>query len=284
MASVEAWPLAEAMPARRRGGIEDQAGPAVAAAAQSPSPVRDAAAAGPRDGQRMVEPAVLPAAAAMEPRQAAIGMPQRPQRRRDPLDRRQMRAVGHLPGLGKRRRGPVEQGEDFQQFLGVAGRHPAFDIDGRGAFLAPATSSPARHAAPSPPAPARRRSARSAPRTAAGPARRRASGGPERSSAGRANGRTGRAGRSGAAFSRNSAWLIQRIIRRPVRSGVQPGPWPPPQRSSQSASQACASCRARASPTAARSSSQANPCASAMNSGDGAAISKSDTSPRFSTS
>ena len=72
-----------------------------------------------------------------------------------------------------------------------------------------------------------------------------------------------------------SAWLIQRISRRPVRSGVQPGPCPLPNRAIQSHVQSCARLRAALSPTAARSSSQANPCASTASPGRRSAHPKS---------
>ncbi len=207
----------------------------------------------------------------MKPRQPAIGMAQRPQRRRNPLDRRQM--LGRRPPsrLGQRLRGPGQQGENLQQFLGVARRNAALARRSRPRIPAPARRRPGPPAPPSRSGPARHRSAPSAPRTAAGPVRR-----PASAATGTPSGATARGNRRplpsrSRPFSSNSAWLIQRISRRPVRSGVQPGPWPRPNRAIQSQVQSCARLRAAPSPTAARSSSQAKPCTSSSKAGSGIA-------------
>ncbi len=80
-------------------------------------------------GQRLIEPPLGAAPATVEPRQPAIGMAQRPERRRDARDRRQMLAPRAAPGLAQRRRRPGQQGEDLEQVFGVAGRDAALVID-----------------------------------------------------------------------------------------------------------------------------------------------------------
>ena len=111
----------------------------------------------------------------MKPRQATIGMAQRAQGRRNPLNRGQMRLWRAAPCIRQGRRGPCEQRKDIEQFFGVARGQAALCVNLRVTFpcqrldrgigqipLAPPTTDP-------------RRSALSAPQTAPVPVPQRAS-------------------------------------------------------------------------------------------------------------
>ena len=79
--------------------------------------------------QRVVEPSVRAASSAVEPGEAAIGMAERTQRRRDAGDGIEV-CARHAPvDLAQGGGGPGEKREDLEQFLGVAGGQPALVVD-----------------------------------------------------------------------------------------------------------------------------------------------------------
>ena len=84
--------------------------------------------------QRLVQPPRRAAPAALEPGQRAIGVAQAAQGGGDAHDRGVDRGVGFLARFLQHGGGPCQQGEDVEQFLGVAGDDAARGVDLMRAF------------------------------------------------------------------------------------------------------------------------------------------------------
>ena len=251
----------------RGGGIDDHAG---AAAAQPGEPHRHATAL--RDLTPLVasarQAARQPAPAAMKPRQPAIGMAQRAQRRRDAFHRAPMRILDGLACVAQGLRRPCEQREHLQQFLGVAARDgTAHHRSARAHSRASAARGGDQALLPFSDTPAWISPVSASNRGQSGRCRRPA---PRRNVVCRASARkvTPRRRRD-CPRNRKSACDIQRIRRRPAGPGSIPAaaravagdplPGPVLRRAP------CAALSA----TAARSSSQPKPCNSAANAASG---------------
>ena len=119
---------------RRHGGIDDDAGAPGGQAREPHGQPGRMAVLDAGGGERVIQPPFDPASAAMEPGEAAVGMSQGAQGRGDAPDRRQMRIGEGAGAVGQGGLGPGEQGEDLQQFLGVAGGDAALRVDFGRAF------------------------------------------------------------------------------------------------------------------------------------------------------
>ena len=84
--------------------------------------------------QRVIQPPVQPAPAAMKPRKAAISMAQRPQGRADTGNRLRDRARHKLFAAFNRGLRPQQQRQNVQQFLGIARRDTAVSANLAGAI------------------------------------------------------------------------------------------------------------------------------------------------------
>ena len=127
-ASVEAWAIGRCRPL---GGALASMMTLVRPADRRANPIDrpSGCASCARRGQRMIQPAFLPAPATVKPRKPAVGMAQGAQRRGNPLNRGQMRLRRRRACIDQRGCRPRQQREDIQQFFGVAGGQAALSIN-----------------------------------------------------------------------------------------------------------------------------------------------------------
>ncbi len=116
-------------PTRRIAGIDNHRGPPCGQPQKPHRKARARHSANARGRQRMVQPPLHSAPAAVKPGQRAIGMAQAAQGWGDPLNRGQMRGWHGFSGLSQRLRGPCQKRKDLQQFFGIAGGDAALCVD-----------------------------------------------------------------------------------------------------------------------------------------------------------